>query len=592
MSTEQALAFALMGATIAAFVSGRLRYDLIALAALVTGALIGVVPVKEMFGGFANPLIWIIASALLLSAAIARSGVIERWLGPALATLKSPRSQIPAFTAAVMVLSMVTKNIGALAIVMPVALQHAKKSGLAPSRILMPMAFASLLGGLVTLVGTSPNVIVSGVREQLVGEPFRMFDFAPVGLGVCLAGFIFLAIAPRFIRIERTPAPGLDAAFSDARYVTEVTIGEASACHAKTVGDLETSTKDEVKVTAIITDKGRSKPQADHTLVEGDRLLLEGEQETLERFVANAKLKLSGERHRDETEAFDTVSVIEGVVRQGSPLVGRSAARTRLHERFGISLLAVNREGQEVREELRKLRLRAGDVLILKADEARVGEAFAELQILPLSERNLALGQKRFGLAPLIALLAAVTAVALGWAPVELAFATAAVAVLLLRNMSMREAYNSIEGPMLVLLAALIPISGAIQATGGDKLIAAVLSQMLGPMPPFVSVGALILTGMAVTPFLNNAATVLVVAPIGAAIAQALRMNPDPYLMAVAIGAACDFLTPIGHQCNTLVMGPGGYRFADYWKLGLPLSFIVVLAATPLILLVWPATSG
>lgn len=588
MSSEQALAFALMGATIGCFIWGRLRYDLIAMTALIAGALMGVIPVERMFSGFANDLIWIIASALLLSAAISRTGLIETWISPALAKLKSPVLQLPAFTGAVMLLSMATKNVGALAIVMPLAMQHARKTGLPASRLLMPMAFASLLGGLVTLVGTSPNVIVSSVRADILGEPFQMFDFAPVGLGICVVGFVFLAIAPHFIKIDREPAPGIDAAFAEARYVTEFAVCEDSACLEKTIADLDDAGDGEARVRGVVTDDGRRRPDPTYQLREGDRLIVEGEQDALERFAAKAKLKLVGERHRDDHEIPAETRVIEGVIRENSNLIGVSAAQARLHERFGISLLALSRAGRNVTSELSATRLRAGDVLILKAEEEQVGEALAELHILPLSERGVALGQKRFGYAPALALAAAIVAVAMGWAPIVLAFSAAAISVLLLRVMSMSEAYRVVEGPMLVLLAALIPISETIQQTGGDQLIAGFLSQALGPMPPYVAVASLIITGMAVTPFLNNAATVLIVAPIAAAIAAQLGINPNAFLMAVAIGAACDFLTPIGHQCNTLVMGPGGYRFADYWRLGLPLSALVVVTATPLILIFWP----
>jgi di/tricarboxylate transporter len=588
LTTDQALAFGLLGATIACFVWGKLRYDLIALAALVAGALLGLIPADRMFSGFSNDLIWIIASALLLSTAIARSGLIEKVLGSALSKLVDVRVQTPAFAGAVMLLSMMTKNIGALAIVMPVAMQQARRTGVQPSRLLMPMAFASLLGGLVTLVGTSPNVIVSSVRESLLGEPFQMFDFAPVGLGVCLAGFIFLAIAPHFIQIDRTPAPGLDAALADTRYVTEMSLGEKATAVGMTIAELEETAKGDVRIIAILLDKKRKFPTPDLVLESGAHIVVEGDEEALEKFAAASKLSLVGERHRDETETPAKISVLEGVIREGSSLVGLTPAEARLHDRYGLSLLAIHRSGRQVRESLSATRLRAGDVVLFKVDEEQAGEALAELHILPLSERAVTLGHKRFGAAPLVALGCAVLAVTFQLVPIALAFTAAAVAVLLLRVMSMTDAYRSIEGPMLVLLAALIPISQSIEATGGDKLIADLLSNALGPMPPYLAIATLIATAMAVTPFLNNAATVLIVAPIAAATAQAIDVNPDAFLMAVAIGAACDFLTPIGHQCNTLVMGPGGYQFSDYWKLGLPLSLLVIVVATPLIAWTWP----
>jgi di/tricarboxylate transporter len=415
-----------------------------------------------------------------------------------------------------------------------------------------------------------------------------MFDFAPVGLGLCAVGFIFLCFAPRLIHVDREPAAGAGAAaLAGTRYVTELGIDERSRCAGSALGEVMKGAKNEVRFLAVVTPQGRVGPDPTMTLRPGDSLVLEGDQAGLDRLAGKLGLKLLGERHRSQTEAGEDVRVIEGVVRQQSKLIGRSVAEVRLHERYGLSLIAVAREGRRFDQELRSLEIKAGDLLILKADEDIAGDAFADLQILPLTERGLALGYKRFGYGPTLALGVAVVSVALG-APIALAFAAAAVAVLLLRTMSMSEAYRAVQGPTLVLLAALIPISESISSTGGDRLIAAGLSHLLGSAPPFIAVGLLIVAGMAVTPFLNNAATVLIMAPIAAAVATALQASLDTFLMAVAIGAACDFLTPIGHQCNTIVMGPGGYRFFDYWRLGLPLSALVVLTGTPLILFVWP----
>ncbi|MDP3495945.1 MAG: SLC13 family permease [Hyphomonadaceae bacterium] len=591
MTLQQGLAFALMAGAVALFVWGKLRYDLVALLVLVLGVLLGVIESDRMFSGFAEDLIWIIASVLVLSAAIGRSGLLERVLRPVLGRLSDPRFQIPAFAGAVMFLSMLTKNIGALAILMPVAIQTARKSGTPVSRLLMPMSFASLLGGLVTLVGTSPNVIVSSVRESMLGEPYQLFDFAPVGLGVCAAGFVFLAIAQFFVKIDREPPVQVEAALEGARYTTELSIPKDSEWIGKPFSELDALGTEDVDIVSIVGAK-KGKPLADKLLVEGDHIIVEGEQAELEKFAATAKLSLTGERHREEKEAGAEVKVTEGVIGRDSRLTGRTVAQSRLYEQYGLSLLAVSREGGQLNSELRSIRLRPGDVVIFKAEEGDIGEAFADLRILPLSERQMALGVKRFGYAPVLLLVAAIVAIAAGWLPIHVAFAAAAVGVLMLRVMSMAEAYRAIDGSLLVLLAALIPLSESIERTGGAALIAGPLADFLGPLPPYLAVASLIIVGMAVTPFLNNAATVLIVAPIAAAVATQLNVNPDAYLMAVAVGAACDFLTPIGHQCNTLVMGPGGYKFGDYWRLGLPLSFIVVAVATPLIVMVWSPAIG
>lgn len=586
MTLQQGLAFALMAGAVGLFVWGKLRYDLVALLVLVLSVLVGVIQPDRMFAGFSEDLIWIIASVLVLSAAIERSGIIERVLRPVLGRLATPELQVPAFAGAVMLLSMLTKNIGALAIVMPVAMQTAKKTGTPVSRLLMPMSFASLLGGLVTLVGTSPNVIVSGVRETMLGEPYQLFDFAPVGLGVCAVGFAFLVVSQFFIRIDRTPPKQVEEALEAARYTTEFSIPADSEWIGKSFADLDAIGTDEVDILSIVG-APKAKPIADRLLAEGDHIIVEGEQGALEKFAAAAKLAVTGERHREEREPADEVKVTEGVIGQDSSLVRRSVAQARLFERYGLSLLAVSREGAHLATELRSIRLRAGDVVIFKAGQGEIGDAFADLRILPLSERKIALGVKRFGYAPILFLLAAIVSIATGVFPIHVAFAAAAVGVLMLRVMSMAEAYRAIDGSLLVLLAALIPLSESIEATGGAALIAAPLASFLGPLPPQLAVATLIMVGMAVTPFLNNAATVLILAPIAATVAKTLSVNPDAYLMAVAIGAACDFLTPIGHQCNTLVMGPGGYKFGDYWRLGLPLSVLVVLVATPLIVFFW-----
>jgi di/tricarboxylate transporter len=409
----------------------------------------------------------------------------------------------------------------------------------------------------VTLVGTSPNVIVSSVRESILGEPYQLFDFAPVGLGICVAGFIFLAIAPYFIRIDRSPPAGVEQALESAHYVTEMSLPEGSEFAGQSCTELEKLAGADVKLVSVITNGKRRKCAADIVMAEGDRIVVEGEQEDLEKFAASAKLTLTGERHREGKESAEEIRVVEGVIGQSSRLAHRTVAQARLHEQYGLSVLAVSRGGARITTELRAVRLRAGDVIIFKAVDADMGAAFAELQVLPLTERKVALGTKRFGLAPVVLLGAAILAITMGWAPIHLAFAAAAVGVLLLRVMGVTEAYRAIDGSMLVLLAALIPLSEAIERTGGAALLAAPLSDLLQPMPSYLAVATLIIVGMAITPFLNNAATVLIVAPMAAAVASRLGVNPDAYLMAVAIGAACDFLTPIGHQCNTLVMGPG-----------------------------------
>ncbi|MBV1798264.1 SLC13 family permease [Siccirubricoccus sp. G192] len=589
MSLDQGFAFGIIGVTVVLFVWGRLRYDLVALLALLAGVVTGVVPADRAFTGFSDDVVVIVAAALLVSAAVAKSGAVETLMRPVLPYLGTVRSQVPVLAAAVMLASVFTKNIGALAIFLPVALQLARRTGTSPSSLLMPMAFASLIGGLITMIGTSPNIIVSRVREELTGQPFGMFDYTPVGLGIALSGLVFLAFGWRLLPRGRQAAASMDSAINIEAYMTEARLPPDSPVIGQTVAELEALGEGRVTVATIIRERFRRYvPAPDWPLREDDVLLLEGEPEDLERIVARAGLRLAGETRQQAEAPPEDVGVVEAVVTGDSPLVGTTPGQARLRQRFEVSLLAVSRRGQRIAQRLNAVLFQPGDVLILKGPEAALPEALGGLRVLPLTERSIPLGRSRRSWVPIGVLGIAMGLVAFHLVPVAVAFFGASVVLLLFRALTMPEAYGAMEWPVLILLGALIPVSEAIRTTGGADLIAGWLSGAVELVPPLVALALIMVLAMAVTPFLNNAATVLMLGPIAASLAQRVGLNPDPFLMAVAIGAACDFLTPIGHQCNTLVLGPGGYRFGDYWRLGLPLSCIVLLVGVPLIALFWP----
>jgi di/tricarboxylate transporter len=590
MTLQQGLAFGLVVLTIGGFVWGRWRYDVIALLALLAGIVFGVVPAKAAFDGFKNDITVIIACALVVSAAFARSGAIEAALRPIIPHLKSPATQVPLFAGAVTLLSMVTKNVGALAIMMPIALQVARRTGTPPSRLLMPMSFGALLGGTVTLVGTSPNIIVSQVREQILGKPFGMYDYAPVGLGVTAIGLLFLSFAFRLLPASRPTPETMDAALAAQPYVTEAQVPEDWDTAPTSIGRLRRITEGEVSVLAVLRDGTRiAGPHANLRLRPGDVLVLEGDQEALDQLISRLRLKLTRSDRSIVTEQpTEEVRIVEAIVGPDSSLIGHTARQADLHAAHGLNLLAVSRTGYRTANALRSLRLRAGDVVVLQGGELSLPGALKTLGLLPLAERQLRLGDIRHTLVPPAILAAAMLLVAFQVVPVAIAFFAAAVALVAAGAIRMREAYSALDGPLLVLIAALIPVSDAIRATGGSDLVAHALAAVFQGRPPILALGAIMVVALAATPFLNNAATVLIVAPIGASLARQLGLAPDPFLMAVAMGAACDFLTPIGHQCNTLVMAPGGYRFIDYPRLGAPLTLVVLLVGTPLIAAVWP----
>lgn len=590
MTQPQAFAFAILIGLMIAFIWGRLRYDLIAVLALLAAVFTGIVPHKVAFSGFGDDIVIIVASALVVSAAVERSGVIEAFLHRVAPRVTSVQGQVVILVAAVTILSVFIKNIGALAMMIPVAFQMARRSKASPSSFLMPMAFGSLLGGLITLVGTSPNIVVSRMREELTGQPFSMFDFTPVGIGIAAAGVVFLAFGYRLLPRDREAVPTMEKALNIKDYMTEARITGNSQVVGKSIRHLSALLDDEVMVTGLVRNQvERLLPLPDLVLQQDDIILLEGDPEALERGIRRARLELEGHNRPTEAKGVDEeIAGIEVVVGPRSVLIEQTAKRLALHNRFNINLLAVSRSSQRFTERLRDIVLRSGDVLVLKGDLVLLPTKLMELGLLPLAEREIRLGNPRERLMPMLILAGAMASTALGVLPVATAFFAAAVLTVLFGALSLREAYEAVDWPIVIMLGALIPVSESIRTTGGADLIAGALAQLAGALPVFGALAMIMVVAMAATPFLNNAATVLVVAPIAVTLAHRLGYNPDAFLMAVAVGAACDFLTPVGHQCNTLVLGPGGYRFGDYWKLGLPLSFIVVVLGVPLILLFWP----
>lgn len=596
MTTPQILSIATLIGMMALFLWGRFRYDVTAILALLAALALGIVSPKNAFKGFSDDIVIIVGSALVISAAVQRSGVIEHGLRIVGRRVRRVRSQLIVLTASVGIASALVKNIGALAMLMPASFQMAKRNDASPSVFLMPMSFAALLGGLMTLVGTSPNIIVSRVREQMTGEAFGMFDYTPVGLGLFVMGLIYLRFAYRLIPRDRRAAPTMGEALDIRGYVTEVVLPTGSPAIGETVQAFLDRHENEVVITQMLRAGLRSAPLADTVLHVDDTLILGGEPDALERVIAGDRLAYEGderERAQEQREKENggtpsEVGVIEAVVNVDSLLEGQTAGRLKLQRRFGVNLIAVSRRGERLSRRLANIPLRAGDVVVLQGILETMPEKLRELGCLPLAERDLRLGSKRAKWLPILILAAAMVLTALGWVPVAVAFFAAAGLVMATGVISPREAYGNIEWPILIMLGALIPVSDSLRTTGASDLIATNLAVVATALPAWGAVALILAAAMAVTPFLNNAATVLVMAPIAAQFASDLGYRPEAFLMATAVGAGCDFLTPIGHQCNTLVLGPGGYRFGDYARLGAPLSLLVLIIGTPLILMFWP----
>ena len=592
MTLPQIEALAIVAGMLVLFVTDRLRYDLVAAIALSAAVLTGVVPAKKAFDGFSNSVIIIIASVLVISRAVAVSGVIDHAMRRLLRMLDSTTLQIATLTAAVSLMSAFVKNVGTLGVFMPVAIQAAERRNRPVSRYLMPLAFGSLVGGTITQIGTSPNLLISTVRQQVMGKPYHLFDFTPVGLPLTCAAVAFLSIGWRLLPTNRRGQPTAEKRFAIEDYTSEALLPEESPLVGKTVAELETLADGEVTVAGIIREESHHYvPRRNWTLDAGDILVLEGDPTALQPLVDQAKLKLLGAEEiaalkpRDKDDELETA---EAVIAPDSLLIGNTPRDLRLRQDFEINLLALSRAGERATTRLANSRFSPNDILVLQGRQRQLSRALTELGLIPLAERNLALGRPRGRWLPLLILLAAMFAMAMGAVEIEVGFFLAATLIVLLRLITAREAYNAVEWPIIVMLGCLIPVGEALNNTGAAKLMADGLTVLATHLPDYLAVGLIMVVSMLVTPLLHHAAAVLLMGPVAAAVAKNLGLGVDPFLMAVAFGAASDFLTPIGHQNSTLVMGPGGYRFSDYWRLGLPLSILVAVFGTWLILLAWP----
>lgn len=580
----QALAIGLifLGGVVA-FASGRIRHDLVAILMLLAAVLLGLVKPAEAFAGFGDPVVITVCAIMILSAAISRSGVLALALTPIRPFLVNELGITAAFSVVCAIFSAFMNNIGALALLMPAALNACRAASISPSRVLMPMAFASLLGGLSTLIGTPPNVLISELRAEYVGERFGIFDFAAVGGTVALAGVAAMLFFLRWIPV-RVPAGDEPLMFRVSDYLFEVRVLDRNREKPLTVGDLQAAQSKGEKLSVLAIDRGGivfAAPGDWRPLYPGDIVQLEGRAPDIETALERHGLEIASGKEDDALEA----ALFECVVPKTSALTQGFEAR-RLLSYAGAALLAVSRSGRSIVDRLDRIQLTAGDVVLLQAPESMKPEIVERFNLLPLAERPLSLSPFSVDWRAAAALGGAVLATTLGAAPLAIAL-LAAVALLAILGRVTPRSYTDIDWSIVLLLGALIPVSQAFSDLGAGDAIAQSLTWLGQGQQPSLIIGLVLGATMLATPFLNNAAAVLIMAPIAAQVGQSSGVNVDAMLMAVAVGASCDFLTPIGHQSNTLVMGPGGYRFFDYMRLGAPLSLLVLILGTTMIATVW-----
>ncbi len=590
MTQDQIILFSLFGIVFGLLLWGRFRYDLVAFSALMAGAVLGVVPASDAFAGFGHPATLVVALVLVVSAGLVRSGAVflitrtlvdaSRGLGAHIAIMGGIGGVLSAFM----------NNVAALALLMPVDIATARKAGRSPGVSLMPLSFATILGGMATLIGTPPNIIIATIRQDSLGEPFRMFDFAPVGGVAAIAGLIFVALIGWRLIPNRDSGVGGDQLAELAPYIAELRLPEGSKLAGTRLRDLEgPAAEADVGLLGIMRDgKRRFGTGRNLTLRDGDVLVLEAAPEALDEFRVGQNLETAEAGNATSDAVGDGVSFIEMVVPEGARIAGKTAESVGLAWRQRTTLMGIARKGTRITKRLRKTVVQPGDILLLLAPSDRSDDVVSWLGGLTLADRGLTVTNNSKTWAAIGLFAVAVIAASLGIIYLPIALGIVAVGYVLLKILPLAEIYDHIEWPVVVLLGSMIPLGAALETSGGTELIAGTLVDLTGGLPPWAILTVLMVVTMTMSDVLNNTATAIVAAPVGITMAQSLGVSPDPFLMAVAVAASAAFLTPIGHKNNTLILGPGGYRFGDYWRMGLPLEIIVIAVSIPTILVVWP----
>ncbi|OWU85144.1 potassium transporter TrkA [Oceanicola sp. 22II-s10i] len=589
MTFDQISLFALFIGVFAMLLWGRFRYDVIAFSALLIGVVLGVVPADDAFSGFGHPATLVVALVLIVSAGLVRSGAVYLITRTLVDSSRSLGAHIALMGGIGGVLSAFMNNVAALALLMPVDIQTAQKAGRAPGLSLMPLSFATILGGMATLIGTPPNIIIATFRADALGEPYRMFDFAPVGAVAAIAGLAFVATVGWRLIPQRADATGLGSEFQ--KYVAELTLPEGNDQIGKRVGELwETAEKADIAIIGLIREDRRLYGNARNNVLQaGDALVLEGSPEALDEFRTALSLAFSDERREELlTATGEGLDILEVVVPAESRLVGRSAQGVGLSWRQRALLMGISRKGTRIRSQVRRTSIEAGDILLLLVPKDTGPDVAEWIGGLTLADRGLTVTENSKTWLAIGLFGAAVLIASLGLLYLPVALGIVVVGYVLFKILPLQELYDHVEWPVVVLLGSMIPLGAALETSGGTLLISDGLVWLTDGWPAWAILTALMVVTMTLSDVLNNTATAIVAAPIGVQMARSLEVSPDPFLMAVAVAASAAFLTPIGHKNNTLVLGPGGYRFGDYWRMGLPLEILVIAVSIPAILIFWP----
>jgi di/tricarboxylate transporter len=580
-----------LGATFILFVLNKVRYDFVALGALVTLVFLGIIPSEEMFSGFADTAVITIVGIFVFSKGLVNSGLIDYISNKVLGLSKKPGIELFILMVLTVLLSGFINNIAAISLMVPIALRIAKTHKMAPSIFLLPLAFSSLLGGLSTSIGTPANIIISAERAKIVGEPFSLFDFAFVGYPLAILGVLFSLFIGWHLLPKRRKGGLENELFEIKDYVAEVMISPESLCADKNLYSTKSPTAKNIHILKLIRDDETVESPSQYEILRvGDILLLQSDSEMLETFLDEMKLQLIGTKAISEEllTVDDEIETMEVVVEHNSSVIGKSFRELDIRSVYGINLLAVARENETIYTRLADTIFKAGDVLLLRGKADTLSEAIKSLGVLPLRAHDLHIGEPKQIVLALFITVGVILSSSLLLVPVHLAFILAVMTMVMTGILRIQQVYNAIEWKIVVLIGSLITIGHAFEATGSANYVAHILLENLENLSPLLIIGSMLLLVTLISNTVDGVAVAVVFAPIAILLAAGLDASPDPFLMAVSIGASTGLLTPFGAQPNALVMTPGGYKFSDYTKAGGLLSIIIVLVATPLILYFWP----
>ena len=585
---DQVLLSATLIALLGLFIWGKVRYDALAIGALFVLVVLEIIPANDAFAGFAHPAVVTVALVLIISQGLKNSG-LTGLVGKLIGTRTFTEFQFLVcllFIAAI--LSSFINNIGALAILLPITLNICQKMEWHASKFLMPLAFACILGGMNTAIGTPPNIIISEYKATISSSGFNFFDFSYVGIVITLLSILFIALLGKKFILLRDTGSKTEHLINLKGYLFEVSVNDGSSAIGMTLYKFKKQAGEDTEILGIVSENGSvKKVQNNMRIKSGQILVIKTPPDDIGNILDVFGFSIPKELHSFDE---DDLEEIEVMITPGSRLIGRKYDFFLKLAFEELNLLGLWRKGSRYRTRLTRETFKSGDVLLLGVrdlDEEDVSNKIKHLGLMPLRQRELQTIPSRSRLLKgLIFFSLSIFLVSFNYLSAAAAFLLCVLGFARIKIID-SNFYREIDWPIIVMLAAMIPIGTALQTTGLSDVIASSISEYASNLSLFWILFTILIVTMATTDIINNAATAVIMAPISTGIALELGYAVEPFLMVVAVGASCAFLTPIGHQCNTVVMGPGNYKFTDYWRLGLPMDILIILVSIPMILFVW-----